>query len=139
MMRTPRAFLAAACIAAASFSSGFAFAQEGQALVLTPPVNLVAPGASEAAPTHRPDFQEKAMTLDVARAFLATAEGKEWSLLQVQAAACEKNKGKQCKEFTKKCKEADKFAHKYGKHATCSALYTQTKVLLIPATAAPKR
>lgn len=79
------------------------------------------------------------MTLDDARAFLATAEGKEWSVLQVQAAACEKNKGKQCKEFTKKCKEADKFAHKYGKHATCSALYTQTKVLLIPATVAPKR
>lgn len=139
MMRTPRAFLAAACLAAASLSGGLAFAQEGQTLVLTPPINLKAPGASEAAPAHRPEFKEKTLTLDEAKAFLGTAEGKEWSVLQVQAAACEKNKGKQCKEFTKKCKEADKFAHKYGKHATCSALYTQTKVLLVPADVAPKR
>lgn len=125
-------------LSAATLASGLAYAQD-QALVLTPPVQLQAPGAVEAAPSHRPVFQEKTMELDAARLFMASAEGKDWSVLQVQAPACEKNKSKQCKAFIKKCKEADAFAHKYGKHATCSALYTQTKVLLIPAAMSPKR
>lgn len=123
----------------ATLVSGLAYAQDDQALVLTPPVQLQAPGAVESAPTHQPVFQEKTMELDAARLFMASAEGKDWSVLQVQAPSCEKNKSKQCKAFIKKCKEADAFAHKYGKHATCSALYTQTKVLLIPAALSPKR
>lgn len=129
----------ATLLSATTLVSGMAYAQDNQALVLTPPVQLLAPGATEVAPTHRPDVQEKSMDLEAARLFMASAEGKDWAVLQVQSPACEKNKSKQCKAFIKKCKEADKFAHKYGKHATCSALYTQTKVLLIPAAVAPKR
>ena len=81
-------------------------------------------------------FEVRTLDLDDAKKLLDSTEGPAWRVLQVQAPACEdpktKNKDarKVCKALKADCKEADKFAHEYSKHAACSALYTQTQVLL---------
>lgn len=81
-------------------------------------------------------FEVRTLDLNGANKLLESTEGPAWRVLQVQAPACKdpKTKGKAarkvCKALKADCKEADQFAHKYSKHAACSALYTQTQVLL---------
>lgn len=81
-------------------------------------------------------FEVRTLDIEGANKLLDSTEGPAWRVLQVQAPACENPKSKDkearkvCKALKADCKEADQFAHEFGKHAACSALYTQTQVLL---------
>lgn len=107
-----------------------------QVMVLQPqsvPLDPASPSLIQDSPSA---FEVRELTLPAAKDLLSSTEGPAWRVLQVQAQACENPKAKskkarkECRNMKAQCRAADKFAHKYKKHAACSALYTQTKVLL---------
>ncbi len=121
-------------------SLAFSIGAQAADLALEPSVNPLDPAVTSLENTAPNPFEVRAMTLPKAKTLLASTEGPAWRVLQVQAPACKpvsakkksarKAERKMCLEIKAECKKADKFAHGYGKHAACSALYTQTTVLL---------
>lgn len=82
------------------------------------------------------ELEVRKLPLAQARELLASTEAPVWRVLDVQSTACdvspkEKDYKKKCKPAKELCTEATRFAEAYGKHATCSALYAQTQVLLV--------
>jgi hypothetical protein len=81
-------------------------------------------------------FEERELSIADATNLLKSTEGQAWRIRAVQAPACEsgihRNKSalKYCRQIRTNCSKASVFARKHGLHAACSALYTQTKVLL---------
>lgn len=124
-----------ACVAtvlAGLFLTSFASAQDRTLVAPT-----VAPySAVPSIDTPKPVMQIKTVSIDEAKLLLSGSDRSSWTVLDVQAAACTSKKTKECKAVKKQCEVAQKFAKKYSKHATCSELYTQTSVLLMPASVA---
>ena len=126
-------FLSPLLIAAGVSLAGAAHAQT---IVLEPVVNPLDPALERTEFDGRSKFEIRALPLAGANALLASTEGPAWQVLSVQAGACEnpkskeKSERKKCQALKADCKSAEAFARDYDKHAVCSALYTQTTVLL---------
>ena len=128
---------------AASFA--FAGAAHAQVLVLEPIEKPLDPALERIEHDGKSKFEIRSLTMAGANALLDSTEGPVWQVLDVQAGACENPKAKEkyarknCQALKAECKKADAFAREHGKHATCSALYTQTTVLLTNDATASKR
>lgn len=117
---------------------GIAFAgtAHAQTMVLEPVVNPLDPALERTQLDGRSKFEIRALSMSGANALLDSTEGPVWEVLAVQASACENPKSKEkierkkCQALKADCKAAELFARGHGKHAVCSALYTQTTVLL---------
>lgn len=81
-------------------------------------------------------FEVRELSMRAADTLLDSTEGPAWKVLSVQGPACvnpatkEKVERKNCQALKADCKAAEGYAVQFGKHAVCSALYTQTTVLL---------
>jgi len=119
---------------AASFA--LAGAAHADALVLEPTVNPLDPALERTAPDTPLAFEVRSLSISDAKALLGSTEGPAWRVLAVQAPACEiagskkKVERKKCQAVRVECQRAEAFARTQTKHAACSALYTQTTVLL---------
>lgn len=111
-------------------------AVQAESLSLEPIVKPLDPALVRVAQASPSAFEIRSLSLLDARAMLDSSEGAVWQVLQVQGPACDntKTKGKvaqkNCLALKAECRKAESFAREHGKHAACSALYTQTTVLL---------
>jgi hypothetical protein len=111
-------------------------AAHADALVLEPIVKPLDPALERTASETPSAFEVRSLSIAEAKSLLGSTEGPAWRVLAVQAPACENRKVKGKVEFKKcqamkaECKHAEAFAHAYANHAACSALYSQTTVLL---------
>ncbi|WP_087865303.1 hypothetical protein [Comamonas thiooxydans] len=131
-MRHTQNFAFGALVATGLLLNSVAFAQDRT--IATPAAATY--GAAPTVAAAAPDVDIQSLPLDEAKLLLGGSSGSAWRVLDVQAPACTSKKAKDCKPLKKQCDLAQKFAKKYRKHATCSELYTQTSVLLIPASVA---
>jgi hypothetical protein len=121
--------LLAACLALTG-------AAQAQTITLAPVVNPLDPALTRLEQDPSGKFEIRALSMGDAKALLTSTEGPAWQVLQVQAGACadplakEKDARKNCRYLKAECKKAGVFARQHAKHAACSALYTQTTVLL---------
>lgn len=128
---------------AASFA--FAGATHAQVLILDPVERPLDPALERVEHDGKSKFEIRSLSLAGADALLDSSEGPAWQVLAVEASACENPKAKEksarknCLELQAKCKKAGEFARAHDKHVTCSALYTQTTVLLTNDATASKR
>ena len=119
---------------AASFA--LAGAAHAQVLTLEPVVKPLDPALERVAPAGKSKFEIRALSITGANALLDSTEGPAWQVLAVQAGACENPKAKEksarknCQALKAECAKAGAFAREHEKHVVCSALYTQTTVLL---------
>jgi hypothetical protein len=128
-------------------AAGFALtgAAHAQTLVLEPVNKPLDPALERTALDGKSKFEVRALTVAGANALLDSTEGPAWQVLAVQAGACENPKAKEkfarknCQALKAECKKADEFAREHDKHVVCSALYTQTTVLLTNDATASKR
>jgi hypothetical protein len=113
-----------------------ASAANANALVLEPIVNPLDPAPERTATAAPSAFEIRSLSIADAKSLLDSTEGPAWKVLGVQAPACEstKKKGKvefkKCQAVKAECKNAEAFARAHANHAACSALYSQTTVLL---------
>lgn len=111
-------------------------AAHAEALVLKPIVKPLDPALERTVSDAPSGFETRALSIPDASALLASPEGAVWRAIAVQAPACEsthtnkKAERKKCQAMKVECAKAAAFARSEAVHATCSALYTQTKVLL---------
>lgn len=111
-------------------------AVHAETLILEPAVKPLDPALERTGFDGKSKFEIRALTISGANALLDSTEGPAWQVLAVEASACdnpkarEKSARKNCQELKAECEKSDQFAREHGKHATCSALYTQTTVLL---------
>ncbi|KVP40100.1 hypothetical protein [Burkholderia ubonensis] len=111
-------------------------AVQAETLTLEPIVKPLDPALERVAQDSPSAFELRSLGLRDATALLASDEGAVWQVLQVQGPACENAKDKSktarknCQALKAECKKAEAFAREHAKHAACSALYTQTTVLL---------
>ena len=130
---TMKKFLTPLLLAAGVALTG---AAQAESLSLEPIVKPLDPALERVVQGSPSAFEVRSMSLSDARAMLDSSEGAVWQVLQVQGPACDnaKTKGKvsqkNCQSQKAECRKAEAFAREHGKHAACSALYTQTTVLL---------
>jgi hypothetical protein len=129
MLKFLSPLLLAACTA-------FAGAAHAQTLVLEPVIKPLDPALERTELDGKSKFEVRALSLVGANALLDSTEGPAWQVLAVQAGACENPKAKEkfarknCQALKAECKKAGEFAREHDKYVVCSALYTQTTVLL---------
>jgi len=120
------------------FALGMASCNLAHADVLTldPAVTPHDPALERVTPDAPSRFEERELSIADATSLLGSTEGQAWRIRAVQAPACAggihktKSAVKYCRQIRTNCSKASVFARKHGLHAACSALYTQTKVLL---------
>ncbi len=111
-------------------------AAHADALVLEPIVKPLDPALESTAGIAPSAFELRSLSIADAKSLLASTEGPAWRVLAVQAPACEITNSKQkverkkCQAAKVECKKAETFARDHANHAACSALYSQTTVLL---------
>lgn len=129
MLKILSPLLLAACVALAG-------AAHAQTIVLEPLNKPLDPALERMSLDGKSKFEIRALSLAGANALLDSTEGPAWQVLAVQASACEnpkvkeKSARKNCQALKAECSKAADFAREHDKHVACSALYTQTTVLL---------
>lgn len=119
-------------------SASFALVGAAQAtsLVLEPSVKPLDPALTRLDTDGKSKFEIRYLSIAASDTLLDSTEGEVWQVIAVQASACgnpaskEKSERKNCQALKADCAKAESYAAQFGKHATCSALYTQTTVLL---------
>lgn len=110
---------------------------QAESLLLTAPA-AQDPATVVAAVDHPAPAQIRELSIPAAKTLLKSTEGKAWRVFAVNGPACEKKSAKKCKAIKRECRNAKKIAKQYRKHATCSALYQHSTVLLTTAQPAKK-
>lgn len=121
---------------AASWLALAASAQPAGSVALEPALQPLDPALLELAKQAPSAFELRELSPQQTEELLSSLEGPAWRIRAVSGPACENPKSKHkadrqvCRQLKAQCRAAEQFATSYGHHAACSALYTQTSVLL---------